>query len=284
LFGYVQIFKPELKLREYETYRAVYCSLCKEMGKSFGSLSRLTLSYDFAFLSLLRMAQTDECPGFTKKRCMLKPFTKRCFCADNGEIRFCAAVAVLMLSYKLQDNVDDSRGIKKLFCRIIKAIFSHSGKKAAKALPEIDQYMRAYFSAQSKLENGQCDSIDKAAEPTAIFLGKLFSFGDYTQVQKRVLDRLGYCIGKWIYLTDALDDLPKDKKSGSYNALGAYDEREIRERITPLLHNCVTEAGAAFELLEIKRFGGILENVIYQGMPQVQSKIAGGVARIVPLS
>jgi len=273
LFGYVQIFKPDLKIREYETYRAVYCSLCREMGKSFGPLSRLTLSYDFAFLSLLRMAQTEECPGFTKKRCVLKPFTKRCFCADNEEIRFCSAAAVLMLSYKLQDNVDDSSGIKKLLCRIIKIIFLRSGKKAAKVLPEIDQYMGGCFSAQSKLENGRCDSIDRAAEPTAVFLGRLFAWGDYPLTQKRVLDRLGYCVGKWVYLTDALDDLERDKKSGSYNALKAYDEREIRERITPLLHNCVTEAGAAFELLEIKRFRGILENVIYQGMPQVQDRI-----------
>ena len=61
MFGYIKIAKPELKVKEYEMYKAVYCSLCRELGKSYGFLSRLTLSYDFTFLALLNMSLKDGC-------------------------------------------------------------------------------------------------------------------------------------------------------------------------------------------------------------------------------
>ena len=56
MFGYIRIAKPELKVKEYEMYKAIYCSLCRELGRSYGFLSRLTLSYDFTFLALLNMS------------------------------------------------------------------------------------------------------------------------------------------------------------------------------------------------------------------------------------
>ena len=52
MFGYVKTDKPEMKVKEYEAYRGLYCSLCKAMGKHFGVFSRLTLSYDITFLVL----------------------------------------------------------------------------------------------------------------------------------------------------------------------------------------------------------------------------------------
>ena len=46
MVGYVRIFKPELKIKEYEAYRGIYCTLCKTLGKEYGVLSRLHLSYE----------------------------------------------------------------------------------------------------------------------------------------------------------------------------------------------------------------------------------------------
>ena len=52
MFGYVTAYKPELKIKDYEAYKGVYCTLCKEMGKEYGLLSRFLLSYDGAFYVL----------------------------------------------------------------------------------------------------------------------------------------------------------------------------------------------------------------------------------------
>ena len=35
LFGYIQPLREELKIKEFEAYKAVYCSLCKQLGKKY---------------------------------------------------------------------------------------------------------------------------------------------------------------------------------------------------------------------------------------------------------
>ena len=32
--GYVTVYKPELKIKEWETFRAYYCGLCYAIGES----------------------------------------------------------------------------------------------------------------------------------------------------------------------------------------------------------------------------------------------------------
>ena len=62
MFGYIKPFTPDLRLREYEAYKAVYCGLCGQLGRSFGPVARMTLSYDFAFLAMLHYAAGDQAP------------------------------------------------------------------------------------------------------------------------------------------------------------------------------------------------------------------------------
>ena len=77
MFGYVTPFKPELKIREFEVYKAVYCGLCRELGKRFGPAARLTLNYDFTFLALLAMSVREKPPLFEDFRCALHPTKKK---------------------------------------------------------------------------------------------------------------------------------------------------------------------------------------------------------------
>lgn len=77
MFGYLQIEKEELLVKEFETYKAVYCGLCKQMGKDYSFLTRLTLSYDSTFYAMLLMSLHSSCGGFKKGRCTCNPL-KRC--------------------------------------------------------------------------------------------------------------------------------------------------------------------------------------------------------------
>ena len=107
MFGYVRVSKGELKVKEYEMYKAVYCSLCRELGKSYGVLSRFTLSYDFTFLALLSMSLQDECVKAKKGRCAFNPL-KRCnYCTNTNVFEMPSAAAMIMLYYKLKDNIND---------------------------------------------------------------------------------------------------------------------------------------------------------------------------------
>ena len=77
MFGYVTAYKPELKIKDYEAYKGVYCTLCKEMGKEYGLLSRLLLSYDGAFYVLYKLGVDNIETTAEKSRCTFNP-TKKC--------------------------------------------------------------------------------------------------------------------------------------------------------------------------------------------------------------
>lgn len=273
MFGYVRAHVPELKVKESEIYKAVYCTLCRSLGKSYGFVARLTLSYDFTFLALLRLSLREECTGFEQKRCAFNPLKKCNYCKNTGrDLDIVTASAMIMLYYNLRDNISDSVGAKRLGYRLLLPLFSRPHKKAAAKYPELESAAKEFTESQLKLENDGCKSIDRAAEPTAKMLETVFSLISEDETERRILRRLGYCIGRWIYLCDAADDMEKDKKSGSYNVLLAQDlpPDEINGKITATLNMCIGEAASAAELLEFKRYGDIIRNIIYLGLTQTQ--------------
>lgn len=268
MFGYIRAEKGELKIKEYDTYKAVYCSLCRRLGKNYGILSRLTLSYDFTFLTMLNMSLKEGCPKYEKKRCRVNPFKKCMYCADEQAFDMPSAAAMIMLYYKILDNIKDEKGLKRLFFKLIKPMFSRAHKKAKALYPDIESAVYEYISEQNEIESKSDISIDEACEPTAKVMADILSFCSDDASQKRVLNRLGYCIGRYIYLLDAAADIKKDIESGAYNCLKAeYDKSgNINSRVVPQLYVCVNEAAKAFELLDIKKYKSILGNIIYIGL------------------
>ena len=287
MFGYVRIYKPELKVGEYEQYQGVYCSLCKQLGKSCGQTSRLSLSYDLAFLALFRMALDDGCPRFERGRCFLHPLKKRACCCSNEHIRFAADVSALLVYYKLKDNMRDSGFLRRTALRAVQPPTALSRRRAAGRRPQLEEAVRAYIDDQSRLERERTPSLDAAAEPSARLLSYLASLTARDERERRILERFGYCLGRWIYLIDAVDDMAEDLRSGGYNpyllsrgiTAGEDAEQAIREtreysRLT--LNACLAECIAAYNLLEIRRFDGILRNVLEQGMPDAQERVIRG--------
>ncbi len=276
MFGYIRIEKPELKVKEYEMYKAVYCSLCRELGRSYGLLARLTLSYDFTFLALLNLSLKDGCVDIERKRCAFNPLKKCNYCKARDLLSMPTAAAMIMLYYKLCDNIADEKGIKKLGYIFLKPFFSSANKKASKKYPEISNIVAEYIAEQSALEKADCNEIDEASNPTAKALGNIFMLCSEDNVQKRVLERLGYCIGRYIYILDAACDLEEDIKKNSYNPLKYGIKENIKEyldnKAKPQLYFCINEAAAAFELLDIKKFKTILGNIIYLGMEETFKK------------
>ncbi len=274
MFGYVRACKPEMRIKEFEMYKAVYCSLCKELGKAYGPFARLTLSYDFAFLGILAMSLKKDGCTLSKKMCTCNPLKKCQYLDDRDDLRMPAAAAMIMLYYKLLDNIEDEKGIKRLGYRIVKGIYSKAHKKAAKQYPEIEEIFAEYIKAQSLLEKENCQSPDKAADPTAKALGAVFELCSEDELEKRVLSRMGYCIGRYIYLLDAAADLPDDIKKGNYNPLKstAEDKDYIKNIIVPQLYIAAAEAAKAFELLDCKKLKNILDNIIYLGLEDTFKK------------
>lgn len=264
MFGYVRAYKPELRIKEYEMYKAVYCSLCRELGHNFGIAARLTLSYDFTFLALLKLSLNDEFCGTVKGKCAFNPLKKCNYCKNGKDFEFTTAAAIVMLYYKLLDNIKDETGIKKLGYKILKPRVLKAFKKAEKMYPQLKTVFENYVSLQNKIEHENIKNIDAAAEPTAAMLASMFSMLSGSETEKRVLNRLGYCIGRYIYILDAALDYNADVKKNRYNPFNSV--AQIRQRAEILLYQCINEATLAFDLLPAKRFKDILGNIVTLGL------------------
>lgn len=274
MFGYIRISKGELKVKEFEIYKAIYCSLCKSLGKHYGILSRFTLNYDFTFLTLLNMSLKDGCDQIERKHCTFNPLKKCNYCKNTDSLLMPSAVAMIMLYYKISDNISDEKGFKKMGFQLLKPIFRGAYKKASKEYPNINQYVEEYIQRQSKLEKENCDSLDAVADPTAIALSQIFMLCSNDNIQKQILERLGYCMGRYIYLIDAICDFEQDKKQKKYNVLTftCEDISQAKEKAIPQLYFCINEAIKAFELLNIKKYKSILGNIIYLGLEDTFKK------------
>ena len=268
MFGYVKIYKHELKIKDYEAYRGVYCSLCKQIGRDYGQLSRLTLNYDFTLLALTRLAFRQECCGFTQSRCSFNPMKKCQQCVNGGdELSFAAAAAMIMVYYKLCDDITDSPLVKGFFKRLLRPFFSLKRKKAMKRYPELDEIIGTAMAEQSKAEQKEGSGVDASAHPSAAAMGKLLSIGFEGETAEK-LERFGYLTGRWVYLADAYDDMPDDKKTSSYNVFNniGKGEKESEEYAVGVLNATAAQLIRAYDGLEPLRFGDILSNIVVDGM------------------
>lgn len=276
MFGYIKPCRAELKVKEFEAYRGVYCGLCRRIGKEYGLLARCTLSYDYAFLALLQLTvQKADC-AFTACRCIAHPTRKRCCLKDADALSFTAAAAMLMLSQKAKDRKRDDGIRGRLFAGVTGPYFRRLHKKAAARFPKLAEHCEKIMPMQWEAEAKPDCTPDEAAHPTADTLGKILSELSEDETERRVLYRLGYCMGRWIYFMDALDDLETDKKRQRFNPLllrFGTDEEKCRDYAVELLQQSDAEAAAAYELLDAGNFSPVLENIIYLGMKQEQNRL-----------
>lgn len=270
MFGYVKIKKDELKIKDYNTYKGVYCSLCRQLGREYGLPARLSLNYDFTFLLLLRLALREREPCFAKARCSFNPLVKCKKCAGEDEdFSFTTAAAMVITYYKLLDNVADERFLKRLAGRFLCVLFKPRYKKACKCYPQLDSVISQMARSQAELEKGE-PSLDRAAHPTAQALGRVFAMGASDKTQAEILERLGYCLGRYIYFMDALDDFESDKKNDCFNAFRVCGDIS---KAPEVIRHSAGEAVRAYYLLTPNRYGAVLENILTMGLNQTLAQV-----------
>lgn len=281
MFGYIKPMKSELKVKEAAQYDGVYCGLCKQLGVSFGPFLRLSLSYDFTFLSLLKASLSDTCPGFETGRCMLNPLKKKSCFKSSEPLLISANIAMLLLYYKVLDNIRDSGFWGKIGSYLLLPFVSHARKKALKHYSGIDRVIASCMEEQAQLEKNGCTQIDLACEPTAKMLDAICTSLSDDPVEQRILSRLGYLMGRWIYMMDALDDLSKDLKENHYNPFLPTDRQDVQEEELTIIRKgalgsinlTMAEVVSSYELLNIRHFKPILDNIIYLGLRETCNQL-----------
>lgn len=281
MFGYIKPRVPELKVKENEFYRATYCGLCRALGNRSKMLS-FTLSYDFVFLSIVRMAvEKEKNIRLASKRCIAHPFKKRAYLKSNAQLEATSRAAALLLYYNLLDDINDSKGIKKLISGLMLPKASRIRKRNM-GDGELDRIISRELELMAEQEKKETGSIYDLAEPFGRLLGSVFCDGVQDEKRKRGLYAFGKCIGRWIYILDAADDIEDDKKSGSFNRLIPEAEALGRGKFAEVMRQALifelAEAEKILDLLDIEDEGllNIIRNILYLGMPDTADRVLKG--------
>ncbi len=269
MFGYIKPYKPELKIKEFAIYKAVYCTLCKELGLHYGILSRLLLNYDLSFYALVSLAILNEDEVIKRGRCTVNPFKKCTYLnCNNAVYHKAAALTILITKQKLKDDIEDESFFKALRARLLLMIYYRASQKAKRDFPQLALIMARLMAEQKAVEAKDNCQIDECAEPTARAMAIIFA--DIQALPNEQLKHFGYFLGKWIYTIDAIDDLADDQKRAKFNPLIRHLEQaadaKMREDIYLLSNNCITIMEQFLAQLNDSKYQSIIQNIISLGM------------------
>ena len=279
MFGYIKAYSPELKMRENEYYRAAYCGLCRAMGKCCGNCSRATLSYDMVFALLLRLAVSGTEPEFESGRCALHPFKKRMFMKLNPELEYTAKAATMLAYEKLTDNVNDEKGAKKAAAAFLRAFLRSGERRASAELLPLKEKITGGLSELSSLEDRKEASVDTPADAFGNIMAEVLAFG-YDGYDRKIAFEMGRHAGRWVYITDAMDDVESDLKKGSYNPFlalyGGPPSDEQKRLVGDALDAELAAIGRALDLADRngrRDLFEIIENILNYGMVESAHRV-----------
>jgi hypothetical protein len=281
MFGYVTPCKMEMKMKDYEKFRAYYCGLCRSIKNSFGNLPRVALNYDMTFLGVLLDSLEDKKCRIVVSRCLVHPFKKRLIILDNRALNYAAACNVILAYYKLLDNAVDDGSITS---RVASIIFKkYLNKQSRVDFNELSAYIKNSLEKLSSLEIKKAITLDEVCHPFADLTGYIISSYinsldtiEDVDITRENLYWLGYNLGKWIYVIDAWDDLEKDMHNNKLNILNNIYNRSqlspedlkksIEERIDFLLVTCASSTLDYLNKLPLKKNQELLYNILQFGL------------------
>ena len=276
MFGYIKTDTPNMYVKDTVLYKALYCGLCKSIGKVCGTKGRFCLNYDLTFLSALLHNLLDVDVKIERQHCILHHFEKRPIAVTDLLSEKIGALNVILAYHKLNDDVVDlNKGKAK------RSFFKSSYKKAKKFTPDLDEIVIKMYNGLSLYEKTNGDSIDRAAD----YFGTMMIDCVKYLMEDKFTDTVGelaYNLGKWIYLIDALDDFDKDKKNKNYNVfVNLYPDCQSKamlmqnhnEKIANVFALILNEINDKARVLDYKFNHDLTDNIIFNGLREQTRKI-----------
>ena len=282
MFGYIKPDKELLLVKDLHLYKATYCGLCSVIKKNISFFLPFALSYDFVFLNMVRAALSSEKSIIKKGRCKYNTFKKCAFSVCDTESIYTAKAALILTALKLEDDLKDCD--VSLFKKMITfPFYKHLEQRVKKAEKENSKYsqlvndIRHNLEKISQLEEKNSKDIDLLCELFGEIMSKITQFS-ISEEKKIIANEIGSCIGRYVYLIDAIDDIDKDYKKGAYNpVLAKYDSpKEARKHFKELdvaLSMYTQRALLALNLLDECEYTAIINNTITLGLGKESYKI-----------
>ena len=268
MFGYVTVCEPELKVKDLKKYRAYYCGLCRTLKEDYGFMGQMTLTYDMTFAVILLSSLYETTTKHEEHRCKVHP-AKRQHMLQNEITSYAAAMNVLLAYYHMEDDWQDDRKVSSL---MTKSLIQGKAKKTIEKYPRQSEIIRKSLKELGECEHENSMDIDRAAGCFGRLMAELFVWKE--DIWEKTLRKMGFYLGKFIYLMDAYEDLPEDRKKNRYNPLKELAKRlDYEAQMEQILRMMIAESTVRFEQLPCLVDVDILRNILYDGVWNHYNKI-----------
>ncbi len=208
MFGYFRFNQLYATPKQKNIYKNYYCGTCFALEYNYGEIARFTLSYDVVILALI--AKIYDNPNRIILPC-LKKSEKEQF-AQNGDWQKIAAINILLLKAKIDDDINDEKSGKS---RAAALLFHKAIKKAEKQFPDLALIIKEGYQTMYKLETERIGILNICNAFADMMEKVVITAFNVSQI------KVGFVkgISRWLYFIDQLDDYDKDVKDGKYNPL-----------------------------------------------------------------
>ena len=261
MFGYVVMNKPEIKFKDFDLYRSFYCGLCRELRDRYGVTGQISLTYDMTFVILLLSGLYEPPTRKGTTRCIIHPVRKQPV-RKNAITEYAADMNVFLAYYKCEDDwKDEKKLLSLLYGNLLRGKEKHAEERWRKKVDTIVSLLNEL----SEMEKAGEENIDCISGCFGKIMEEIFAYR--ADLWEPTLRRMGFFLGKFIYLMDAYDDVEEDIKKGNYNPFSrSYIMEGFDEQVRQMLIMMIAEVCREFEKLPIIKYTDILRNIPYSGV------------------
>jgi len=261
MFGYIIVNKAEMKFKEFDEYHSFYCGICRDLKRKYGGVGQLSLSYDMTFLAILLTGLYEPETIESKCKCIAHPFESHPT-KNNIYTEYAADMNALFAYYKCLDDWEDEKKIHKLiYSKLLEGKTGKLRTYYAEKVKKISLLMQSF----TEVEQSPGADIDTLAGLFGQVMAEIVAFREDEWSEN--LHRLGFFLGKFIYICDAYEDIETDLKKGTFNPLKQrYENPDFEEECKTILMMMMSECCKEFEKLPILDNVEILRNILYSGV------------------
>ncbi|MDY6324607.1 MAG: DUF5685 family protein [Catonella sp.] len=268
MYGYVNIDKGELKVKEYYEFRTFYCGLCHELLRKAGPAGQLTLSYDMTVLTVVLTSLYEPDVITDNLACVAHPVKKKPVIISP----YTGYAADMNLLLFMKHAKDDWRDDKKITSKAAYTYLREVCRKIYVAYPRQWTAIENELHALDLMENRHEYDVEKAAGHFGRLFGEVYACKN--DIFKDDLRLVGFNLGKFVYICDAYEDIYKDEKSGNYNPFhDIYKDNGFDDKVKEMLTMCMAMCTEALERLPLVKDESIIRNIFYSGVFKKFDKI-----------
>ena len=261
MFGYITINGAALSEEEKARYRTYYCGLCRALHKTYGTLSRLTLSNDMTFLGLTLSSLYEPSALESAGICPVHPVRKQGY-LKSAALDYAADMNILLTWYVSQDHLlDDHSTNAGLMIRRLKPHY----ERLKQIYPDKCRQIETCLDRIHVLEAQTDVQLDALCQLSGRIVGEVFRWKD--DIWGDALRCIGESLGGFIYLIDAMDDYDQDQHRRRFNPLKDFHAQpDYFESLKQSLTLLAAQAAEALESLPLEQDVNLIRNVVYSGI------------------